>query len=91
MRERVARRVDALPTDDVLRLATERLIEIVGEAASQLSPELRNAHPHVDRTGPRGLGVVLTHRYVGIDVGVIQDLVRRELPAQIGSILEELE
>ena len=94
IREYVADPVGELPTDPILRLATERLIEIIGEAAGNLSPELRAAHPDVDWSGPRGLRTILAHRYFGIDVAVIQDVVRNELPAferEVTAILEELE
>jgi uncharacterized protein with HEPN domain len=66
IREHVADRVEALPTDTILRLATERLVEIVGEAASNLSPGLRASHPEVGWRGPRGLRTILAHRYFAI-------------------------
>ena len=94
IREQVADRVETLPTDEILRLATERLIEIVGEAASNLSPELRAGHPDVDWRGPRGLRTILAHRYFGIDVAAIQDVVRHELPEferRVTAILAELD
>jgi uncharacterized protein with HEPN domain len=34
-------------SDENLRLATERRLEILGEAARRISPELREAHPEI--------------------------------------------
>lgn len=49
--------------DDDLRLITERLVEIIGEAARAMSPEGRAAYPEVDWAGLIGLRTVLVHAY----------------------------
>lgn len=49
--------------DDDLRLITERLVEIIGEAARAMSPEGRAAYPEVDWAGLIGLRNVLVHAY----------------------------
>jgi uncharacterized protein with HEPN domain len=49
--------------DEDLRLITERLIEIIGEAARAMTPEGRAAWPAVDWTGLIGLRNVLVHAY----------------------------
>jgi uncharacterized protein with HEPN domain len=41
------RQRDDLDSDPQLRLALVRALEIVGEAASRISPEMRSAHPEV--------------------------------------------
>jgi uncharacterized protein with HEPN domain len=49
----------ALEDDEILRLAITKLVEIVGEAAKQVSEPTRNAHPSVpsySRSAPRAGG-----------------------------------
>jgi len=65
--EKLAQRLD-IPfetwvEDEDLRLVTERLIEIIGEAARAMTPEGRAAWPSVDWTGLIGLRTVLVHAY----------------------------
>ncbi|HZR92752.1 MAG TPA: HepT-like ribonuclease domain-containing protein [Gaiellaceae bacterium] len=89
----VAPRRDQLESDVLLRLATERLIEIIGEAAANVSPELRAAHPEVDWSQPVGMRNILVHRYFGIDVALLRRAVEDSAPAleaKVRAILEEL-
>ena len=94
VREEVAPRIGDLERDPILLLATERLIEIIGEAAANISPELQASHPSVQWRGPIGIRNILAHRYFGIDVGVIRQVIEGDVPRleqQIEAILEELE
>ena len=49
--------------EDILVRAAERLLEIIGEAATRCSAELQSRHPEVDWRGLSGLRVVLAHHY----------------------------
>jgi uncharacterized protein with HEPN domain len=49
--------------DKKLRLATERAIEIIGEAAARVSREFRDAHPEILWKGIIGQRNVLIHEY----------------------------
>lgn len=94
VREAVAPRADELESDAILLLAAERLIEIIGEAVTSLSPELRALHADVDWRGPMGIRNILAHRYFGIDIDVIRQVIEREIPLleqQVHAILEEVE
>jgi uncharacterized protein with HEPN domain len=62
IREHVVPRQAQLESDEILRLAAERLIEIIGEAAANVSDQLRDAHPEVDWRAPVGMRNVLAHR-----------------------------
>lgn len=46
-----------------LRLAVERLLTIIGEAASHISPQYRNQHPEVAWKNLIGFRNVLAHEY----------------------------
>jgi uncharacterized protein with HEPN domain len=50
-------------SDVILLRAAERLLEIIGEAATNCSPVFRNRYPEVDWEGIAGLRVVLAHHY----------------------------
>lgn len=49
--------------DEDLRLVTERLVEVIGEAARAMTESARAEHPEVDWGGFIGLRNVLIHAY----------------------------
>ncbi len=55
LREHVASRAGSLDEDPVLLAASQRWIEILGEAAAGLSEDLRAAHPDVPWRGAIGM------------------------------------
>lgn len=65
--------------DRTLQWATERLLEIVGEAAGALSDEARAEIPH-DWSGLRGLRNVLAHQYGRIEPERVYRVAREEIP-----------
>jgi uncharacterized protein with HEPN domain len=46
-----------LGQDEILQLALVRLIEIVGEAATRISPALQTAHPEIPWAAITGCGI----------------------------------
>ncbi len=56
---------------EVLLRAAERLLEIIGEAASNCSESLRATYPQVDWVGLAGLRVVLAQHYHRTDSELI--------------------
>lgn len=73
------RDLDAFLADRTLQWATERLLEIVGEAAGALSDEARAEITH-DWSGLRGLRNVLAHQYGRIEPERVYRVVREEIP-----------
>ena len=68
-------------------------IAVIGEAAANVSSELRDRYPDVPWRGPIGMRHILVHAYFGSDEEVVRDVVLRSAPAlaaQIEAILEEL-
>lgn len=59
----VAARRHAVVEEFILQRAAERLLEIVGEAATRCSAGFRARYPEVDWPGIAGLRVVLAHHY----------------------------
>ncbi len=82
--DKVARYTDGM-TVDQFRLdekttdAVVRNLEIVGEAAKKLAPELRAMIP-IDWKRIASLRDVLIHQYFGVDVDIIWDIVQTKVP-----------
>ena len=55
-------------------------LEILGEAASKISTELRNSHPEIPWSKIIGLRNILAHQYFGIDREIVWLAVERDLP-----------
>ena len=68
-------------------------LQVIGEAANNLSPALVAAHPEVPWQDVIALRHVLVHRYFGVDLAIVWGLVADDLPAlesAVRAILEEL-
>jgi uncharacterized protein with HEPN domain len=66
--------------EEILLLAAERLLEIIGEAATNCSPALKERHPEVDWEGIAGLRVVLAHHYHRTQPNLIWQFASVEAP-----------
>lgn len=75
----------AFRDDRRLRLVTERLLEIIGEAASGLSEETRNAIDY-DWRAVRGLRNILAHQYGAVDPDQIHRVVANRLPDLVARV-----
>lgn len=72
-----------LDTDDMLSHALARALEVVGEAASRVSPAGRAAVPGVPWAAIVGMRNRIVHAYFDIDLDVIWKTVTDELPGLI--------
>jgi uncharacterized protein with HEPN domain len=66
-------------------------IQIIGEAASQLTPTFRKTHHQVPWQQIIKMHHVLVHDYLGIDLAEVWAVVERDLPAlkkQVSAILK---
>jgi uncharacterized protein with HEPN domain len=73
-------------SDDLAQLASERLIEIIGEAASKLSEETRVLYPAIAWKDIVGMLVRLAHHYHRIDPGSVWSAVSVDVPALATSL-----
>ncbi len=71
---------DVLATNPVVQAAAQRWVEVLGEAASHLSEELRAAHPEVPWREVIGTRVILAHACFHVDQDIIGDVVDRDIP-----------
>jgi uncharacterized protein with HEPN domain len=72
---------DAWDKDRIRQLAVERLLEIIGEAATSLSEDFRARHPAIPWRDIIGLRVVLAHHYHRVDPGQVWAIAANEVPA----------
>lgn len=81
----------SLDDDELLRLALTKLVEIVGEAAKQVTEATRKEHPSVPWTAAGRMRDRLIHHYFDIDLDVLWATVQRDLPdllAALGDVTE---
>jgi len=88
-----ARSRSDLEADRLLALGLTKLVEIIGEAAGRVSPEIRDAHPSIPWKQIVGTRNRLVHGYDAIDLDVLWRIVSVELPPlveQLAALLAEL-
>jgi uncharacterized protein with HEPN domain len=76
----------SLDEDELLRLALTKLIEIVGEAAKQVTELTRQAHPSVPWSAAARMRDRLIHHYFDIDLDVLWATVKEDLPRLLGEL-----
>jgi len=69
--------------DEILSLATIHAIEILGEAANSISPELRKRHPDIPWDLISGTRNRLIHGYIDVDLDIIWTIIKHDLPPLI--------
>lgn len=67
--------------DPMVQAAAQRWLEIIGEAATRLSEELKAAHPAVPWRDIIGMRTILAHGYFHIDHDVVWRAVSVDVPA----------
>jgi uncharacterized protein with HEPN domain len=77
-----------LDTDRVLQLALVRLIEIVGEAARQVSDETQSRHPQIPWPQVISTRNRLVHGYDFVDYDILWETITDDLPALIAQLEE---
>ena len=83
--------LEELRSDRKLQLALVQLIEIVGEAASRISDEVRRAHPTVPWQLAADMRNKLIHGYDVIEYGIVFDTVRDDLPELVRLLQAEFQ
>ncbi len=93
IREHGAEDEEMLRNDIVRQAATVRWLEIIGEAASRVSDELKARHPEVPWRAVNGMRNVVAHGYDRVRLDIVWRVIRDELSPlerQIRAILKEL-
>ena len=71
---------DDLDNDEKLRLALTHLVELVGEAASQVPAESRSEYPDIPWPQVIGMRHRLIHGYDMVDYDILWDTITLNLP-----------
>ena len=77
--------------DRVLQLAVERLVQNIGEAASQLTDDFISARDHIPWAKMVGMRHRLVHDFASVDLDIIWDTVQNSLPTLIAELERMLE
>ncbi|WP_020507742.1 HepT-like ribonuclease domain-containing protein [Lamprocystis purpurea] len=75
-----------LDTNRMLLFALVRAVEIIGEAASKVSDETRNAHAGIPWKSIIGMRNRLVHAYFDIDADILWVAVTVEIPALLAQV-----
>ena len=78
---------ERLAADEKTFDAIMRNLEITGEAARQVAPEIKSRHPEVEWRSIAGFRDVAIHAYPTIDEEIVWDIVSRKVP----ELLEQVE
>ncbi|NPA11155.1 MAG: DUF86 domain-containing protein [Epsilonproteobacteria bacterium] len=60
--------------------AVVRKLEIIGEASTNISDELKSRHPEIEWKKIKGMRNKLIHAYFGIDYNLVWETLTREIP-----------
>ena len=74
---------DDLDADEMLGMALVRLLEIVGEAAKNVTDERRSSAPGIPWRAIAGTRDRLVHAYFDVDLDIVWEIVSVDLPALI--------
>jgi len=83
--------LEVLASDEKTLDAVLRNLEVIGEAVKALPEQVRLQGQDVDWKKIAGLRDILIHRYFGIDLDIIWDVIRNRLPVlgeRVGKLLE---
>ncbi len=75
-----------LDTDRMLLFAVVRAIEVIGEAANNVSDDLQRTHPGIPWKAMVGMRNRLIHAYFDIDTDIVWETVQVEIPTLLPSL-----
>jgi uncharacterized protein with HEPN domain len=85
---------ESLETNDILKLALQKVVEIIGEAASRVTPETRDQHPQLSWRQMIAMRNILIHAYFDVELDELWNAVTEDIPpliAQLEAILKSEE
>ena len=83
-----------LENDEMLILALERLLEIIGEASNNISDDCKAKYSSIPWRQMKGMRNRLAHIYFEIDLDIVWQVVNYDLPSlliQLNKVLAELD
>ena len=79
IREYTAAGTDQLLRDGPIRDAVVWRLETIGEASTNLSPELKARHPEIPWRGVADFRNIVAHAYRSLQPDIVKDVVDRDL------------
>jgi len=76
----------SLDSDEQLLLSLTRLLEIIGEAAKNISSDLRIRQPEIPWKDIAGTRDRLSHGYFDVDYDIVWNIVSNDLPFLISKL-----
>ena len=76
----------AYDADENLRLALTHLIQIIGEAARQVSRAFSDRHPEIPWADIIGMRHKVVHDYLGVDEDIVWQVVTADLPTLVAAL-----
>jgi uncharacterized protein with HEPN domain len=77
---------ESFDADPILRRAAERLLEIIGEAATGLAEETTGRHPTVPWRDITRLRILLAHHYHRVDPSQVWNIAAEHVPAMAAAL-----
>ena len=74
----------------MMRFASVKQIEIIGEAANLITPEVRYKYKEIEWRQIIGLRHILVHEYFGIDFDLIWQIIKKDIPALKKEVIKML-
>lgn len=78
--------LEGFKKNDLVQDAVLRNLEIIGEASNNLSEEIKNKHKEVPWKRIIGMRNIISHKYFGIDLEIIWNIITVNLPSTKGLV-----
>jgi uncharacterized protein with HEPN domain len=79
---------EAFVNNEMMVDAVIRNLEVIGEASRNMPEDIREKHPDIPWGRMVGLRNIAIHQYFGVDLGIIWEIVTRNLPGHWFSDVE---
>ena len=76
----------AYDDDENLRLALTHLVQVIGQAARQISREFSDRHPEIPWADIVGMRHKVVHDYLGVDEDIVWQVVTEDLPKLVAAL-----
>ncbi|OGB65987.1 MAG: hypothetical protein A2Y94_04440 [Caldithrix sp. RBG_13_44_9] len=79
--------------NSMMRFASIKQLEIIGEAANNITDETKNKFPLISWNEIIGLRNILIHEYFGVDDNILWDIIRNDIPLlkkQLSEIIDQI-